>query len=72
MCLNTDWLVTEEAWKACLTLFPGDRQYAELIRTTLKGSKDGSMVFLFSLREGKVSRKVTRCESSRAESVIET
>jgi hypothetical protein len=59
LCLqSSDWLSDDEAWKHAQIILATDRSYALSIRSALAGelvSSNPSFVFLYSLREGKVS-----------------
>lgn len=61
LCLQpSDWLSDDEAWKHVQIVLATDRSYAVSIRSALATelvSSNPSFVFLYSLREGKVSER---------------
>lgn len=73
LCLQpSDWLSDDEAWKHAQIVLATDRSYATTIRSALAGelsARNAGFVFLYSLRESKVSSKRGRCTYVLAESL---
>lgn len=69
--LTSDWIREDEAWKAMLHVMVGqERSYVESLRTTVReyaakrSGRVGGWLWLYSLREGKVSCQHTVLASS--------